>query len=201
MMRRLAPVMAVVVLSGCARDETGAVQDRLNRYFSTDVTPKLQTCWGGLHGDGRIELKLQYERAGERWMWQKAEIARSTLSRDQDAAALQCMESAIRGTSFAVEERDETGFLVYWGWPVPLPSTGSTLATRMISQGGGSNNCENPSCFAPTCTNNQCPTANKCSGYTECTVTDSGDGSLQCNFKNKCVSSGYFRGGGGIIMY
>jgi len=204
MTRRLALAIAsLVVLTACTRDETADVQDRLNRYFSADVTPKLQTCWGGLTGEGRVEVTLHYARSGARWTWDKAEISRSSLPREQDSTALQCMESAVRGTSFvaADEAADETGYFVHWGWPVPLPGSGPTLATRMISQGGGSNNCENPSCFAATCTNNQCPTANKCSGYSECTVTDSGDGSLQCNFKNKCVSSGYHRGGGGIIMY
>jgi hypothetical protein len=195
-------IVSIVVLAACARDETADVQDRLNRYFSVDVTPMLRQCWSGLRGEGRIEVRLQYARSGARWRWQKAEISRSTLPRDQDSVAVQCMETAVRGTSFpAQESADETGYFVYWGWPVPLPGSGPALATRMISQGGGSNNCENPTCFAATCTNNQCPTANKCSGYTECTVTDSGDGSLQCNFKNKCVSSGYYRGGGGIIMY
>ena len=111
MMRRLAPVMAIVVLSGCARDETADVQDRLNRYFSTDVTPKLQTCWSGLTGEGRIEVKLHYSRSGARWTWDKAEISRSSLPGEQDSTALQCMESAVRGTSFgaADEAADETG--------------------------------------------------------------------------------------------
>jgi hypothetical protein len=198
----LAMSVVAVVPPGCARDETGALQDRLNGYFHSEVTPKLQSCWDRLQGEGRVEVKLSFTRAAPGWAWQKAEISRSTLPREQDGAVLQCMETAARGTSFAaVESADETGFFVYWGWPVPLPSSGTTLATRMISEGGGSRNCENPSCYATTCTGNKCPTANQCSGYSECTVTDSGDGSLQCNFKNKCVSSGYFRGGGGVIMY
>ena len=195
-------ISLTAVLMGCARDETGELQDRLNRYFHSEVTPKLQMCWNRLQGEGRVEVKLRFTRAGTRWAWQQVEVNRSTLPRDQDAAALQCMETAIRGTSFPAEENaDETGFVIYWGWPVPLPSSGSSLATRMINQGGGGGNCENPNCLPLTCTDNKCPTANKCSGYSDCTVTDSGDGSLQCNFKNKCLSSGYFRGGGGVIMY
>ncbi len=201
------PILALVislaaVALGCTREETGPLQDRLNRYFHSEVTPKLQPCWGRVQGEGRIEVKLSFARAGTRWAWQKVEINRTTLPREQDAAALQCMVTAIRGTSFPAEERaDETGFVINWGWPVPLPANGSMLATRMISEGGGGGNCENPSCFETTCTDNKCPTAKNCSGFADCTVTDSGDGSLQCNFKNKCLSSGYFRGGGGLIMY
>jgi hypothetical protein len=48
-------------LEGGKLQESVATQKRINRYFQSEVMPKLKTCWERVQGEGTIEMIFRYE--------------------------------------------------------------------------------------------------------------------------------------------
>src|SRR5438105_10353506 len=64
-------------------DQTLVTQQRLNRYFHSDVIPKLRKCWQGVQGEGMLETKITFIKARGSWIWQSVVVSSSTLPRGQ----------------------------------------------------------------------------------------------------------------------
>ena len=191
-------------------DRTVATQERINRYFHRDVIPKLRDCWKGVQGEGEIEIKLTYARAGGGWRSERVERSGSTLPSGQDAVALRCMQEAVRGTSFPVEGGDSGGdsaggasgadkFVVHWSWPVPLPASSAEFAAKK-SGGGSTGGCDGrgakEKCW--NCDGDKCKKV--CVGYNAC--SDGYKLSTPCVWRlPACASGGPFGlAGGGIFI-
>ncbi len=180
-------------------------QQRLNRYFHSDVIPKLGDCWQRVQGEGMVETKITFIKARGNWIWQSVDVSSSTLPRGQAAVASQCMQEAVRGTSFPVEEGDRVGnikggdkYVVNWNWPVPLPAN---AAEFRIKSGGKTGGCDGHGAPAKcyNCTrgsNLQC--FKVCVGWESCTSATS---TKECFVGDNCASGGPFGGVGGVIMY
>ena len=190
-------------------ERTISTQQRINRYFHSDVVPKLKSCWSGVQGEGMISIQYIYTKdASGRWAWEGLEVDTSTLPKGQDAIALECMEQSVRGTSFPVEGGDGTGdkFVVIWSWPVPFPANADEQTSAMFAArpagGGGRGGCDGrgtkAKCIPDYCVGGKCPTGVACVGWKLCALSGGPEGG--CLFSVPCASGGPF-GVGGIIMY
>jgi hypothetical protein len=220
-MKLLATVLSVsvVALSSCTKrnppvseaalafERTIAAQDRVNRYFHTDIEPGLTTCWAGVAGQGTIAVIMPYQRRGDRWLPGTARIGGSTFP-GQDVA-LRCLQEAVRNTSFPVEAGDDeaTEFQVNWSFPVPWPKDVTEVARMISTGGGGGGGCGGgpeapaPACFdcgfIPFFSFSYCKKV--CSGYTNCTAEING-----CRLgpiTPRCVTASPFGNMGGIVRY
>ena len=181
-----------------------ASQNRINSVFYVAMVPKLQSCWGRIYGKGDITFKYTYRRNGTNWVWQQQEVESSTVGRDQDAVALQCMQEAARDTSFPMEAtealRRSDQFDLHWTWPVPFPPDVTALG-RMIDTGGGSGEGCKKSCVDCPCSftpgvGTRCSCASTCAGYTSpCTLDPDSKG---CSMKLPRCATG--RVGGGLVV-
>ena len=188
-----------------------ATQNRINRYFHRDVAPKLRGCWDALEGSGTVDAQFAYRRVGGRWVNNGILIRASTLPKNQDQAALRCLQEAVRDTSFAVERSDDTArdFEVNWSFPVPWPKDVAEAAKRMVDNGhtddGGCGGSEGP---GPACWDcfyvsigpfgvSYCGRA--CSGYSYCTPAPNGcqAGPLY----PRCTTGSIFGNIGGVVLY
>ena len=190
-----------------ALKHTITVQQRINRYFHSDVMPKLKNCWGGVQGSGTITLKYTYNKvARSRWGLATVAVNNSTLAKAEEAVALKCMQDSVRGTSFAVEgsDRDERGFVLNWSWPVPFPDNADELTrTMFLAKGSGDTGgcdghgataacytCTRPTPYSTTC-------SKVCVGSSTCKNNSDG-----CYEYNSCASGGPFGvGSRGISIY
>lgn len=115
-------------------EATIAAQEVVNHYLYTSVTPKLRGCWGRLEGEGTVDIALRYKKSERKWVFDRAEAIRSTLTAEQSAAALACMQEAAGGSSFALDEKAGgkafEKFVLKWTWLVPLPQEGSEAMAR-----------------------------------------------------------------------
>ncbi len=187
-----------------ADERTVATQTGINRYFHSDVIPKLRSCWNKLQGQGMIGIEHTYRRAGNTWVSDKLATGSSTLPKGQEAIALKCMTDSVRGTSFPAEENEGSAksFVLKWNWPVPLPANADEVRAMVKNNGGGSGGCDGhgaaAACF--TCSSFLGGTCSKvCVGTSTCVITTSKGGST-CMGKDKCASGGPFSVlGGGIF--
>lgn len=197
-------------LEGGKLQESVATQKRINRYFQSEVMPKLKTCWERVQGVGTIEIVYRYEndtRGG--WVLKTLEAGKSDLPESQNATALACMQNAVMGTSFPREASD-TGdsYLINWAWPVPMPPDADQQMARMFDSSGGvgtggcdghgaGEKCVTCSSGYPT----QCLFV--CVGEDPpCTIKAYPGGTTTCaGAGGKCASGGLFGVVGGIIMY
>jgi hypothetical protein len=192
-----------------ALEKTVTTQQRLNRYFHGDVVPRLKDCWSRVQGKGTIALKYTYTKGSGKWMLDKLEVSESTLPRGQDAVALRCMQDAVRGTSYPVDqaEGNQNNFVLNWTWPVPFPADANEQNSVMFAGrnggGGGGGGCDGhgatPKCF--TCTsfgNGSC--VKVCVGKSMCVITNTKDASTCSGQGDNCASGGPF-GVAGAIMY
>ena len=183
-------------------------QNRVNRYFHSDVVPKLTGCWSTLKSRGGVTVHVTYRREANRWQAPNARAIRSTLAKGEDAVALNCLQSALRGTSFPTKDTDAeaTQFQITWGLPVPWPKDAADVIARISTGGGGGKDCGGPEGPAPACWDcayipfigvSYC--ARSCAGYTNCAPTAQG-----CNvgpINPRCVTSSPFGNVGGVVMY
>lgn len=187
-----------------------ATQDRINRYFHKAVVPKAKACWRQVKGQGSVSVEFIYKKAGSKW----AAEAMTTLPAGQDAIALKCLQEAVPGTSFPVEQDDGSAeeFFINWTWPVPLPKDANEAAQRMSSSGGegGPAKCGDPEGPPPQCKDcfHYSPIlgipgvsfcADACVGYRTCTPTESG-----CNVGPafpRCANGSLLGNLGGIVIY
>jgi hypothetical protein len=215
--------MVIVLLSGCGQtappgevrvreeaptsvDRETATQNRINSVFYVALVQKLKDCWSGIGGKGDITFKYTYRADGTNWRWQQHEVESSTLTKDQDAIALKCMQDAARDSSFPMEAAEAAHrspeFNLHWTWPVPFPQDVTALG-RMIDTGrGGGEGCKK-SCVDCDCpfkpgTGVVCSCAMTCSGYTSpCTVHSDAKG---CNMQLPKCATGKLGGFGGVII-
>jgi len=190
-----------------ALEKTITTQQRLNRYFHGDVVPKLRDCWSRVQGEGTIAVKYTYTKGSGRWMFDRLEVSQSTLPRGQDAVALKCMQDAVRGTSYPVEqgEGNQNSFVLNWNWPVPFPAnateqTNAMFAARAAGGGTGGGGCDGQGtaarCFSCDHESKSIACLKVCVGYTTCTL-----GETYCRAEGSCASGGPFGVAGGYIMY
>ena len=52
-----------------------------------------------VQGEGTVDIALRYNKSGGKWLFDRAEIIRSTLSSDQATAAQACMQASASGSS------------------------------------------------------------------------------------------------------
>ena len=125
---------------------TVTTQQRINRYFHSSVVPKVRNCWSRVQGQGTVAIEHTYTRNSGKWVVEKLTVRNSTLPRGQDAVALQCMQDAVRATSFPVEGGDGDGkeYLIKWTWPVPFPTdmAEQTRAMFAAADGGSGTGCD-----------------------------------------------------------
>jgi hypothetical protein len=192
-------------------EKTVSMQQRINRYFHSEVVPKLKSCWTTLQGAGMIGIEYTYQRdTSGRWLWSKLAHSTSTLPSTQESIALQCMEQSVRGTSFPIEESDGAGdtFVVKWNWPVPFPTnadeqTRTMFAAKPAGGGGGTGGCDGkgtaPKCIPDNCPRGKCPIKSVCVGYAVCALRGGPEGG--CDFRAPCASGGPFGVADGAVMY
>jgi hypothetical protein len=190
------PQLPVKRVPPAVQAHTAETEKRMNTYFEAQVTPKLKQCWR-VQGEGRIAMKLTYTDAAGGWSWESASVSTSTLAKDQDAIALQCVQDAVKGTSFPrlKGDGDAKQFVVNWSFPVTLPANAPTALAR--DNGGGTG--EPDKCWEcgfekeePACLENP-------AGWQGCVELDLGG--CRC-LGGACTSGGYLGGNGKpLFMY
>jgi hypothetical protein len=196
------------VLTSVSFAEAVAAQDRINRYLHRDVVPAMKDCWARLTGTGRISVRLQYERVGDRWLPGPSAVRRATLAAGEDELALRCLQAAVADTSFPVEAADSEAraYVVNWSFPVPWPADDAEAVRTALDDGGGggSGDCGGPE-HPPACTDcARVPVFGwmvcvpSCAGYIECNKKPNG-----CHFPDatKCITGSAFRNQSGIAIY
>jgi len=193
-----------------------ATQKRINTYFHDKVTPRLKGCWESLKGSGLVTVDFDFARRDNAWAFEKAVLFHSTLPDDQNDAALECMENAVKGTSFAVDDpaAKEKQFLVSWTWPVPFPPDYEKQHIAMLqgTGGSGSGGCDGKGTPAKcyTCRYNAGRPSSSCCikvcvGYKSCSYAHAPGGSKVIGCYNDppiaCASGGPGGLSGGVIMY
>jgi hypothetical protein len=188
--------------------ESVAMQKRINRYFHTVVVPKLKTCWDRVQGDGTIEIKYLYAvEAKGTWSFKTIQASKSDLPKDQEKAAVACMQQAVTATSFPKEKSEKgTSYLISWVWPVPMPPDAEQQVARMWGSGGGQGNgCDGHGAAARcvTCKGSPLTCVYVCVGSDTCEVQATTPGGFNsiCSEGGQCASGGAFGVVGGIVIY
>ena len=185
-------------------DRDVAAQNRINGFMYVAVVPKLLPCWSRLLGKGEIVFKHTYRRSGTNWVWNRQEVESSTLQKDQEPIALECMTEATDETAFPMEAAEAARrgdeLVIHWAWPVPFPSDITALG-RMIDTGGGrecTKSCVTCDCKFIQGPGTTCSCGSSCSGYTPpCTLDPDGKG---CSMKLPACATGRMGGFGGVII-
>jgi len=183
-------------------------QNRINAFMYVAIVPKLKSCWGRVQGQGAIVFTHTYKRSGTNWVFNKHEVESSTIQKDQEPVALQCMNDAEREGAFPMEAEEAARrteeMNIHWEWPVPFPSDVTTLA-RIINDGGGggkecSKTCVTCDCPSVPLLGVVCSCASSCSGYTSPCVLDGNR--KGCTMKLPRCATGRMGGfGGGVIAF
>lgn len=205
--RRITQTRQTQPAQSIAMERVVNTQQRINRYFHSDIMPKLKNCWSSVRGKGRISLKYTYAKTRGRWFLSRLETKQSTLPTGQDAVAQKCMLEAVRGSSFAVEadESTQNTFVLNWNWPVPFPANEAQLTRSMFAAkptgggaGGGGCDGEGTPASCSNCSKTSPLTCKEvCVGYLECTTDFDGS----CRASGKCASGGPFGVSGGLVIY
>ncbi|WP_295641868.1 hypothetical protein [uncultured Methylibium sp.] len=199
-------------------DEGAAAQKRIGQYLQDSVFAggKLHGCWAGIKPEGAatgaIALDLAFRKAGEQWTFDSAKLQKSAaaLPADQAAAAQRCLESAARGTAFAVDakqplEQLAPDFVVRLAWPVPLPADGTPLpdddVARLIGSGGSGGVITVAGC-SDCQLRGEPPYGYKCVAKKSGSQTDCEEVATNvCATTPKACVRGLFGGSSGVIMY
>ena len=194
-------------------DQGEAARQRIGSYLqSSVVTAKLRACWGQLkaEGGGAVATDLTYRKAGDTWTFDSVKVTRSTLTPDQDANAARCIEESARGTSFAVDSKEQLEqitreFVVRLGWSVPLPAEGTEMPSeqlaRMIGTGGAGGVITIPGC-SDCQLRGEPPYGYKCVAKSSGSQTDCEEVATNvCATTPKTCLRGVFGGLRGVIMY
>jgi hypothetical protein len=186
---------------------TVATQKRINRYFHGSVTPRLKTCWSRLSSKGTIEIRYLYGGGAKGWSFQSIQASRSDLPKDQEKAAVACMQQAVAGTSLP-KEKTEKGktFSISWVWPVPLPPDADQQVARMWgSSGGAGGGCDGHGSAARclTCKGSPLTCVYVCVGSDTCEVQATKPGGFDsiCSEGGQCASGGSFGLAGTMVIY
>lgn len=180
---------------------TITTQQQLNRYFHVSVIPKLKACWSHVQGQGTIDIEHNYVRdQSGKWVAKELTVVRSTLPRGQEAVALQCMQNAVRATSFTVmgDDGDSKEYALRWTWPVPFPPNAEEQTRAMFAAKGplGAWGCGNvpPSCVECSYSAKAC--FDVCSGYHYCKLMPGA-----CEASHRCTTGSPFAVAGKAVIY
>lgn len=166
------------------------LRKRLSATLGSRVTPELRDCWAKLQGDGAVAVDLEFRKADEAWAFDRVLLKQSSLEKGQDAVAVACLETALRGSSFEVDAADSLEaagerMVARQGWPVPLPVEGERLPPDVVARkfGGGGG----PSVTISGCST--CVHVKGTNGY-RCESRDTGS-ERDCEEKppNSCVTT------------
>ena len=222
-MKRLGLALLLLSIVGCSakekqppyptnfNDEGAGLQKRLGSYLQQSiVTPKMRECWRELPGQGAFAMDLNYRKDGDRWVFDKATVTKSSLEKGQETLAQRCVDDAAQTTSFPFDAKDSLEsaapqMVVRLGWPVPLPPEGGQVTdqqlARMIGGGGSGGVITVPGCS--TCVSNPNPPY----GY-KCEARQTGSErdceevqSNICAVTPTACLRGFFGGSRGVIMY
>jgi len=180
---------------------TITTQQRLNRYFHSNVIPKLQNCWNHLRGAGTIQINHNYVRTDNgRWAVKDLTVGRSTLPQGQETLALRCMQEAVGSSSFPVssDDGDSKEYVVKWTWPVPLPANLDEQARVMFAAKGslGASGCGNTAPNCVDCANTGLRCIDVCNGYHSCQLVG---GACQASYR--CTTGSPFSVAGSTVLY
>jgi hypothetical protein len=183
-----------------------AAQKRINRYFHGVVVPKLKSCWGRVSGKGTIEMKYLYADNGKgEWAFKTIQASRSDLPKDQEKAAVACMQKAVAGTSFAKEKSEKArSYTINWVWPVPFPPDADQQVARMWgSSGGEGGGCDGRGAKADcvACSGSPQNCVYVCVGGDSCELQPSGTFNSICTQGGQCASGGLFGLVGMMAIY
>ncbi len=179
-------------------EQAVSTQQRVNRYFHDDIVPKLKECWRGVQGKGNVEFDYSFTRTGTgRWTFDRVTTGGTSLPAAESAKALRCMETAVRGSSFAstADDKDQRDFELHWSWPVPFPARAEALKNAMFAfrvKNGGTTkpvDCDGrgtaPKCYL--CDKGTCKKV--CVGYKTCSMIYQEEGN-NCQVNSICASGG-----------
>jgi len=106
------------------KDEAAlAAEERINRYFRTEVIPRLRPCWKRMRASGVVTILHNYiRRSGGPWIPHSLRAVHSTLSGVENEIAVDCMKQAVQDTSISPEKLDDNDveLALIWAWPVPF---------------------------------------------------------------------------------
>jgi hypothetical protein len=186
---------------------TVATQKRINRYFHGSIVPRLKSCWSRLSGKGTIEIRYLYGGGAKGWSFRSIQASRSDLPRDQEKAAVACMQQAVAGTSFGKEKTEKAKtFSISWVWPVPMPPDADQQVARMWgSSGGEGGGCDGHGATARclTCSGSPLTCVYVCVGSDTCEVQATKPGGFDsiCSEGGQCASGGPFGLAGTMVIY
>lgn len=187
---------------------TVATQKRINRYFHGTVVPKLKTCWSRVSGKAIVEFRYLYADDGKGgWSFKTIQASRSDLPKDQEKAAVACMQKAVSGTSFPKEKTEKAkSYSISWVWPVPTPPDAEQQVARMWgSSGGEGGGCDGRGASARcvTCKGSPLTCVYVCVGSDTCEVQATTPGGFNsiCTEGGQCASGGLFGLVGTMVMY
>lgn len=188
--------------------QTIATQKRINRYFHGTVARKLKPCWGRISGQGEIEVRYLYTADGKGgWSFKTIQASRSDLPKDQEKAAVACMQKAVSTTSFPREKTEKArSFSISWVWPVPMPPDADQQIARMWGASGGEGSgCDGHGAAARclTCQGSPLTCAYVCVGSDTCEVQATKPGGFDsiCSEGGQCASGGAFGLAGTMVIY
>lgn len=181
--------------------KTITTQQRLNRYFHSDVIPKLRNCWSHLQGAGTIQINHNYTKDDNgKWVVKDLTIGNSTLPRGQEAIALRCMQAAVLRSSFPVasDDGDSKEYVVKWTWPVPFPVNADEQTRVMFAAKGssGASGCGYTSPNCVDCSNTGMSCIDVCNGYHYCQLV-----SGACHASYRCTTGSPFSVAGRTVLY
>jgi hypothetical protein len=170
-------------------------QRNVNRYFHSQVIPKLEHGWSELKDTGKyVTYHYRYIKKHNRWEFNEMEKMESTLSPHNDTVAQRFMAKAVVGSFFPIEKRLEKDsvFDLYWTWRCLFrkehfdQNTGEFKARQMMAEmaqvvcdGKGTK------AYCKACgEGNTC--INVCVGYSECSVDRT-----SCLLKRYCASEAH----------
>jgi hypothetical protein len=197
----------VVAKTSC--QEAIKVQNRINSYFHRGVVPNLMSCWSRLTGTGSVAVTFEFARKGDLWVPGPSYLRDSKSVSASDAqSALVCLQAAMVGTAFPVDETDleATQFNVHWSFPVRWPRDLDDAAAVFLSNNPiGASKCGGSEGPAPACHDclfnttwhfSYCGSA--CVGWHACSVEDQ----YGCRMSaTRCVTGSVFGNVGGIALY
>jgi hypothetical protein len=192
-------------------DEGAGLQTRLGSYVQQSiVTPKMRACWAELPGQGAFAMDLNYHKDGDRWVFDKAAVTKSSLEKGHETLAQRCVDDAAQTTSFPFDAKDgleaaAPQMVVRLGWSVPLPAEGTQMTneqmTRMVGGGGSSGVITVPGCSACV-SRKEYPYGLKCESRKSGSDKDCEEiNSNTCATTPTACVRGVFGGTRGVIMY
>lgn len=180
-------------------ERIAAAQNRVASGFYSSIVPGLTGCWGEVTGKGAVQFKYVYARDGNDWTFQNIEADGTSLDKGQEAAAMQCMQTAARESRFPVDPEEAAQgskeMVIHWSWPVPLPKDTTQLA-RMIVENPPGGECAKI-CHDCAWKPGQSFCAMACSGWSGCVEDGTGTG---CKMTRPQCRSGWSGSFAGVFM-